>query len=65
MSNTTVGVDIAKNVMQMHCVESETGEVINRSIKRAAFLEHFREPRAVFDRDGGMRRFTALGAAVD
>jgi len=41
MSYTTVGVDIAKNVMQMHWVEPGTGEVINRSIKRAAFLEHF------------------------
>jgi transposase len=41
MSYTTVGVDIAMNVMQMHRVESETGDVINRSIKRAAFLEHF------------------------
>lgn len=41
MSYTTVGVDIAKNVMQMHWVEPETGEVINRSIKRAAFLQHF------------------------
>jgi transposase len=41
MSDTTVGVDIAKNVMQMHWVEPETGEVFNRSIKRAAFLEHF------------------------
>ena len=41
MSYTTVGVDIAKNVMQMHWVEPETGEVISRSIKREAFLEHF------------------------
>jgi transposase len=41
MNYTTVGVDIAKNVMQMHWVEPETGEVINRSIKRAGFLEHF------------------------
>jgi transposase len=38
---TTVGVDIAKNVMQMHWVDPDTGEIVNRSIKRAAFLEHF------------------------
>lgn len=41
MSHTIVGVDIAKNVMQMHWIDAETGEVINKPIKRAAFLEHF------------------------
>ncbi|GAC1430881.1 MAG: IS110-like element ISPa11 family transposase [Burkholderiaceae bacterium] len=35
------GVDIAKNVFQLHWVEPETGEVMNRQIKRAKFLEHF------------------------
>ncbi|MGF6652824.1 transposase [Paraburkholderia youngii] len=46
MKYTTVGVDIAKNVFQLHWVDSNTGEVVNRQIKRAAFLEHFsnREP---------------------
>jgi transposase len=41
MNHTIVGVDIAKNVMQMHWIDAETGEVINKPIKRAAFLEHF------------------------
>ncbi|SAK99232.1 transposase [Caballeronia temeraria] len=41
MNYTTVGVDIAKNVMQMHWIDPDTGEVVNRSIKRTAFLEHF------------------------
>lgn len=31
----------AKNVMQMHWIDPDTGEVVNRSIKRTAFLEHF------------------------
>jgi transposase len=41
MVDTIVGVDIAKNVMQVHWVNPETGEVVNRAIKRAAFLEYF------------------------
>lgn len=41
MNYTTVGADIAKNVMQLYWVDPDTGEVINKAIKRAAFLEHF------------------------
>jgi hypothetical protein len=41
MTHTIVGVDIAKSVMQIHCVDPETGEVVNRPLKRAAFLEYF------------------------
>jgi transposase len=36
-----VGVDIAKNVMQVHRVNPDTGEIVNRAIKRTAFLEYF------------------------
>jgi transposase len=41
MTYTTVGVDIAKNVFQLHWVDAGTGEIVNRQLKRAAFLEHF------------------------
>lgn len=41
MTHTIVGVDIAKNVMQVHWVDPETGEIVNRPIKRAVFLEYF------------------------
>jgi transposase len=46
MKYTTVGVDIAKNVFQLHWVDAGTGEIVNKQLKRAAFLEHFanREP---------------------
>ena len=36
-----VGVDTAKNVFQVYTVEQETGEVINKPIKRAQFLQWF------------------------
>jgi transposase len=41
MNVTVVGVDIAKSVFQVHYVDQETGEIVNKPIKRAKFLEHF------------------------
>ena len=41
MTLTVIGVDIAKNVFQVHFVDSETGEIVNKPIKRAAFLAFF------------------------
>ncbi len=41
MNATPVGIDIAKNVFQVHYIDAETGEIVNRPIKRAQFLEHF------------------------
>jgi transposase len=36
-----VGLDIAKNVFQLHSVDMGTGEIINMQLKRAKVLEHF------------------------
>jgi transposase len=36
-----VGVDIAKNVFQVHYVDQVSGEIVNTPIKRAKFIEHF------------------------
>src|SRR5258708_13906291 len=41
MADTIVGVDTAKNVMQVHWVDPDSGEIVNKSIKRAVFLEYF------------------------
>ena len=41
MNATPVGIDIAKNVFQVHYVDAQTGEIVNRPVKRAAFLEYF------------------------
>jgi len=38
---TVVGVDTAKSVFQVYTVVQETGEVINKPIKRAQFLQWF------------------------
>ena len=36
-----VGLDIAKQVFQMHTVDMGTGEIVNVQIKRAKVLENF------------------------
>jgi transposase len=41
MKPMPVGIDIAKNVMQVHFVNTDTGEIFNKAIKRAKFIEFF------------------------
>ena len=41
MKPTPVGIDIAKNVFQVHYVDEQTGEIVSKQIKRAKFLEFF------------------------
>lgn len=36
-----VGLDIAKQVFQLHTVDMGTGEIVNVQIKRAKVMEHF------------------------
>lgn len=46
MNATTYGMDIAKNVFQMHWVEADTGEIHRKKVARAKLREFFarREP---------------------
>lgn len=71
MKHTVVGIDIAKNVFQLHWVELETGEIVNKQIKRAGLLEHFanRAPCLIgMEACGGAqhwaRRLTTMGHQV-
>jgi transposase len=41
MKPTPVGIDLAKNVFQVHYVDEQTGEIVSKQIKRAKFLEFF------------------------
>ncbi len=66
-----VGLDIAKNVFQLHSVDMATGEIINVQIKRARVLEHFanRQPCLIaMEACGGAhhwaRELMALGHSV-
>ncbi|KVO82817.1 hypothetical protein BGV60_04550 [Burkholderia ubonensis] len=71
MKYTTVGVDIAKNVFQLHWVDAGTGEIVSKQLKRPVFLEYFanREPCLIgMEACGGSqhwaRRLTEMGHQV-
>ncbi|NIG21208.1 IS110 family transposase [Pantoea sp. Al-1710] len=66
-----VGVDIAKNVMQVHFINTDTGEIFNKAIRRDKFLEFFtnRSPCLIgMEACGGAhhwaRELTSLGHKV-
>jgi transposase len=71
MKFTPVGIDIAKNVFQVHHVDEETGEIVSKPIKRGRFLEYFanRAPCLIgMEACGGAhhwaRRLIAMGHQV-
>ena len=71
IAQTMIGVDIAKQVFQVHEVSAETGEVISKQIKRAKFLDYFANRESCLigmEACGGAqhwaRRLMALGHAV-
>ena len=71
MPNMPIGVDIAKNVFQLHWVDANTGEIFSKQLKRSVFLEFFanRLPclvgmEACGDAQHWARRLTELGHQV-
>ena len=62
MEITTVGIDLAKNVFQVHAISS-TGEVIvRRALEAGAGDAVLPQAPAVPDRHGGLRHEPSLGA---
>lgn len=66
-----IGLDIAKQVFQMHTVEMNTGEIVNVQLKRAKVLERFANKPAcliAIEACGGAhhwaRELSALGHSV-
>jgi transposase len=63
MKLTPVGVDIAKNAFQVHHVDEETGEIVNKPIKRGKFLAYFanRAPCLIgMEASGGSQHWARL-----
>jgi transposase len=72
MNRTTYGLDIAKNVMQIHWVDGETGEIGRKKLGRAKLSEFFaqRQPACVaMEACGGAHHWArvlgGLGHAVE
>jgi transposase len=45
MKRTTIGLDLAKRVFQVHSVDPETGEITQQTLKRSQVLQHFANRR--------------------
>lgn len=72
MNATTYAVDTAKNVMQLHWVDADSGEIRRRKLSRAKFPEFFAQlhgARVVLEACGGAhhwaRSLSAMGHAVE
>jgi hypothetical protein len=59
---TTIGLDIAKSVFQVHGVDAVGQVVIRRQLKRRYVLAFFPEAAIVPDRHGGLRLIASLVA---
>jgi len=62
MQVTTIGLDIAKRVFQVHGTDSEGAVVVRSKLKRSELLHFFQSPRALSRRHRGACDGTPLGA---
>ena len=63
---TTIGVDLAKNVFQVHGVDASGRAVIRQQLRRRQVGPTFlQETATVSDRRGSLRYGSSLGAAID
>lgn len=65
MNITRIGLDIAKQVFQVHSVDEHEKIVLRKTLKRAQVLTILCEPASLSDRLGSRWRFALLGAGVD
>ena len=63
MQVTTIGLDIAKNVFQVHGIDAAQKVVVGKQLRRSQVLEFFKAlPPCVIGIDGGRRHGPLLGA---
>jgi transposase len=58
---TTLGLDIAKSVFQVHGIDAAGEVIVRRQLSRARVLSFF-ETAALSNRDRGMQHIPLLGA---
>ena len=65
MQITTIGLDIAKNVFQIHGIDSAEKVIVRKQLRRGQFTAFFEGSGAMLGRHGGLCHVTPLGARVD
>lgn len=61
MKATTIGIDLAKHLFQLHGVDQHGKTVLKRQLKRDQMLSFFTNLPPMPDRHGGMRQCPLLG----
>ena len=61
MNITTIGIDLAKNVFQVHGTDARGKAVLRKALTPLADGAVFRAAAAVLNRHGGMRQCAFLG----
>ena len=64
MNVTTLGIDLAKNVFQLHGVDRHGKTVLTKRVTRVKLPGDGRAPAALPDRFGGVWRRVLLGAGA-
>jgi len=64
MHTTTLRIDVAKNVFQLHGVDARGRAVFSRRVTRQPLLATVVNPAGLCDRDGGVRECALLGSSV-
>ena len=62
MQITTIGLDIAKNVFQVHGIDAAEKVVVRKQLRRSQVLAVLQSAAAVPHRHGGVRHGPLLGA---
>ncbi|KZZ23170.1 hypothetical protein A3753_19990 [Sulfitobacter sp. HI0082] len=61
MQVTTIGVDLAKNVFQVHGITASEEVVFNKPLRRTQFLPFFAKLESVPDWHGVVQQCASLG----
>jgi hypothetical protein len=65
MEVTTIGLDIAKNVFQVHGIDASEKVVVRKQLRRSQILAFFRGTTAIAGWHGSLRDSPLLGARTD
>ena len=65
MKITTIGLDLAKSIFQVHGIDATGEVVVRRSLRRAQMLPFFAKLPSLPGRHRGVRHVASLGARAD
>jgi hypothetical protein len=65
MQITTIGLDIAKNVFQVHGIDAAEKVIVRKQLRRGQIIAFFEALAPCLVRHGGLCHVAPLGAAVD